>query len=162
MATVVRALAAGLTAVVLLTACSSARSTTATAPPTTGAAGPVLRGEVTGPFVCPPAGADPGSGATLPAASVTELLICSPAVPNGPRAAVTVGPSSPQFGPLLSALSGRDEPRAAGQICPLYADVVQPVLARTASTVLVVHIPVDSCGHYQAAARTALHSVTSP
>lgn len=86
---------------------------------------------------------------------MTGLLICPLQVPNATQAATSVGPSSPWFPALLSALSASDVPRQSGP-CPLYADVVQHLLARSATEVILVHIPVDGCGHYQGAAMTAI------
>lgn len=72
---------------------------------------------------------------------------------------MTLSSGDPRFAPLASALSEADLPRQSGP-CPLYADVVQPVLARTTSQVLWVHVPVDGCGHYRTEARAALRSVS--
>ena len=163
-ASIARAAGSAVAAVSVLAACSStARSTTstptsaATSTPTSAATGSV-RGEPVSAFACPGPGSAAMPSRSVPAASVTELLVCSPRVPNGGEGtSVAVPRSSPHFGPLLSALSAADMPHSTGP-CPLYADVAQPVVARTATGILLVHIPVDGCDHNQGAAATALRS----
>lgn len=147
-----RGLAAAGAALTLLAACgSNARSSSAPPPRPAGA---VLRGTVSDSFNCPPSGG--GASSTVSTSAVTALLVCG----REGKEDVTLSPGDRRFAPLVSALSEADLPRQSGP-CPLYADVVQPVLARTASQVLVVHVPVDGCGHYRTEARAALRSVTA-
>jgi hypothetical protein len=120
---------------------------------TTQSARPTIRGAQVPTFSC-------GARATtqqveVAPAAVTGLLLCR-SVPVYNRV-VRVTPSDRVFTALVRALSVPDEPRASGA-CPAYADVPQPVVARTASETLVVHIPVDGCGHYQREPLQALHA----
>jgi hypothetical protein len=83
----------------------------------------------------------------VPAGEVTEFLLCPMPSPQ-PSRAVRVVPDNAHFAPLLGALTAADATRSTG-ICPMYADVVQVILARTRTVVLRARIPVDGCGHYQ-------------
>ncbi|HVT21253.1 MAG TPA: hypothetical protein VHE57_07700 [Mycobacteriales bacterium] len=97
-------------------------------------------------------------------AAVTTLRVCPVVAPspfNKPATAVTLPVGDPRFTDLLRALSLPDLPRAKGMMCPLYADLVQPVLARTASTAILVHLPVDGCDHVLSSVRSALAVVVN-
>lgn len=62
----------------------------------------------------------------------------------------------PEFAALLSALSRPDEPKTSA-VCPLYADMLQVVLAKTGAHSYQVSLPVDGCGHYQRLVLDALN-----
>jgi hypothetical protein len=161
MARTARLAAASIAALTLLASCASPWHTHVTSVPTTVPATATLRGEQVGGFACPsPAGAAPAV-TTVPTTGVTALLLGRPGGPGGPGGAVTVTPTDPGFAPLLSDLAEPDQPRS-GSVCPLYADVVLPVLARAGSEVIRVHIPVDGCGHYEAGARAAIYAGLNP
>lgn len=111
--------------------------------------GPVLRGVAVTPFDCS-AKLRQGVGGVpvrVPAGEVTEFLLC-PMPSQQPSQAVKVVPGNAHFAPLLGALTAADAPRSTG-ICPMYADEVQVILAKTRTEVLRATIPVDGCGHYQ-------------
>jgi hypothetical protein len=107
----------------------------------------VLRGVPVTSLHCPPNLMQGVGGVPVPARDVTEFLLCP--MPSPQRStAVTVIAGTVHFGPLLAALTAPDLPRSTG-VCPMYADAVQVILARTQSGVMRVTIPVDGCGHYQ-------------
>jgi hypothetical protein len=87
---------------------------------------------------------------------VTEFRLCPIEEPDGSSRTVTVASGDRDFVQLRRALSAPDEQPKTSLACPMYANVPQRVLAKTTSGTLLVHIPVDSCGHYQAAASEAL------
>jgi hypothetical protein len=83
----------------------------------------------------------------VPARDVTEFLLCP--MPSAQHlGAVTVFAGNVHFGPLLGAFTAPDMPRST-RVCPMYADAVQVILARTRTGVMRATIPVDGCGHYQ-------------
>jgi hypothetical protein len=94
---------------------------------------------------------------------VVELLVCPVAAPepfNRPSQPITLARGGTRFTELLHALSAPDEAHSGpGQACPAYAELVPPIVARTGSVDLLVHIPADSCGHSRPAARSALTSI---
>jgi hypothetical protein len=103
-------------------------------------------------FVCTTADdqgvqASTGPLVSLPASAVQAFLLCPLRLPTGSGKAVLVPRSAPGFPGLLALLSSPDQPRTK-QLCPMYADMPQVILARTADGAYVVHIPVDACGHY--------------
>jgi hypothetical protein len=109
--------------------------------------GAVLRGVPVTFLRCPPNLMQGVGGVPVPARDVTEFLLCT--MPSARRStAVTVSASTVRFGPLLAALTAPDLPRST-RVCPMYADAVWVILARTRSGVMRVTIPVDGCGHYQ-------------
>lgn len=101
-----------------------------------------------------------GSAGSVTPSRVIEFRLCPMQVPMQERQTVTVKRSSSDFGPLLRGLSAPDEKATTGP-CPMYADVPQRVIARTATGAVLVHIPVDSCGHYQRPAALALSNARS-
>ena len=109
----------------------------------------VLRGVPVTSFGCPPNQMQPVGGVRVhvPASDVTEFLLCPMPFPRHSRA-VTVFAGTVHFGPLLGALTAPDMPRSTG-MCPMYADAVQVILAKTRTGVVRATIPVDGCGHYQ-------------
>jgi hypothetical protein len=93
-------------------------------------------------------------------AAVLEVRLCPLSAPAPfSRRAVTVTARSVGFTQLVSALSLPDVTRSPGMMCPEYAELLQPVIARTASTALLVHLPVDGCDHTLAAVSSALAAV---
>ena len=89
--------------------------------------------------------------------SVTSLVLCPLRIPTAGSGRVTLHPGSAIFHQLLVALAKPSEPRSH-DMCQLYADVPQMVLATTSSgTVYLITIPVDGCGHYLPAALGALN-----
>jgi hypothetical protein len=105
-------------------------------------------------FTCS-AGGDP-TPVTVAPSSVTEVRLCPPSTPTAPHRTVTVDQGDPMFARLVNALSAPDRP-ATSAVCPAYADVPQDVIGRTNSGLLLrIHVPVDGCGHYLAAALSAL------
>lgn len=155
-------LGAGLAAATV-TACASTSpsgsgaTTSVPESTTTTSAGPrELRGSPVARFACPTTPTEGGRAPVRVAvSSVTGVLLCPTATPSGSGSEVTLTPSDPAFDPLLVALARPDDPRSTGP-CPMYADLVQPVVARTSSVVILVHVPVDGCLHYQAPARAAI------
>ena len=132
---------------VVLTACSagSAQATTSTQPS--------IRGASLSGFACHSHRI--GHSAKVTPSSVTKFRLCPLNVPEQQSRTVTVGRGNENFAALSSSLSAPDEPAYDGP-CPMYADVPQRVIAQTSSGAVLVHIPVDGCGHYQRAATTAL------
>lgn len=113
------------------------------------ARGAVLRGVPVTSFDCSP-NLTPGVGGVpvqVPARDVTGFLLCPMPSPQHSRA-VTVVAGNVHFGSLLGALTAPDMPRSTGR-CPMYADAVQVILAKTRTGVMRATIPVDGCSHYQ-------------
>jgi hypothetical protein len=132
--------------VVLSAGCASAAASTT--------AKPSIRGSWLFGFSCHARGVQPRDG--LPTGRVLDFRLCPLEVPNGTSGVVTVAKSNSDFVALRRALTAPDEPPVKNQACAMYADLPQRVLAKTTTGVLLVHIPVDSCGHYQPAATAAL------
>jgi hypothetical protein len=126
---------------------TSKPSSSPSASSSSSAHGAVLRGVPVTFLRCPPNLMQGVGGVPVPARDVTEFLLCP--MPSARRStAVTVSASTVAFGPLLAALTAPDLPRST-RVCPMYADAVRVILARTRSAVMRVTIPVDGCGHYQ-------------
>jgi hypothetical protein len=158
-----RVIAAAVLSVVLgVSACTSPMhvgppSSSNTSPPSSSpsassspaARGAVLRGLPVTSFACPPnlIRAVGGVPVPLPASDVTEFLLCPMPFPQHSRA-VRVIAGNVHFGLLLRALTAPDLPPSTG-LCPMYADAVQVILAKTRTVVMRAAIPVDGCGHYQ-------------
>jgi len=103
-----------------------------------------------------------GTALMVAPADVIELRVCPVVAPspfNRPPQPITLARGSTRFEALVSALSLPDGERAAGVMCPEYAELLQPVLARTESTALLVHLPVDGCDHTLAPVSAALGAV---
>jgi len=116
----------------------------------------LLRGSRLTAVECP-APTRAGSAMTLRVSEVTAVLLCPLAVPPLMQGgSVTLSQSNPAFVGLLTALAAADIKANKRIACPAYADIPQTVQAETASAVMVVHIPVDECGHYQQGALFAL------
>ena len=119
----------------------------------------VLRGSSLSAAVCP-APTPPGSPMTMRADEVTVILLCplpseNPSPTRG--APTTVSASNPAFAGLLAALATPDiEAKGERIACPTYADIPQTVEAQSPAAVMVVHIPIDECGHYQSGPLFAL------
>ncbi|HVY08839.1 MAG TPA: PASTA domain-containing protein [Mycobacteriales bacterium] len=92
---------------------------------------------------------------TVSPSTVTELKLCPVDVPNQPSKAAIVTPDDKSFTRLVSALALPDKP-PTNDACAAYADVPQKVLAKTEDAPLLLHIPVDGCGHYRTEATSAL------
>ena len=116
----------------------------------------VLRGAPVGSFECPPR---PVSSvvSSIPIDAVQTLLLCPTSMPGLSANAVTLGADRPIFKTLIAALSAADEPPTRGAVCPLYADLLQVVVAKTSGGVYQVSIPTDACNHYQRDALDALN-----
>lgn len=139
---------AGIAALVALgTGCASASAQAAS--------DPSVRGPHLSSFSCH--GHVVGRSAGVAPSRVTAFRLCPLDAPNSARQTVTVRQGDPYFARLQRSLSAPDAPPYDGP-CPLYADLPQRVLANTASGAVLVHIPVDGCGHYQPAARSALYA----
>jgi hypothetical protein len=128
--------------------CASASAQTSTTTPS-------IRGAALSVYSCH--AQEVGQAASVAPAQVLQFRLC--ALPyQGPSShTVTIRRGDSDLGRLRRALSAPDAPKSTGA-CPMYADVVQQVLAKTASGYLLVHIPVDGCGHYQSAALAALNA----
>lgn len=138
---------AGVAAVVLLgTACA-----TASAQPISH---PSIRGSELSGFSC--RGHVIDSTDATPPQQVTAFRLCPLGYPGQAGRAVTIRPGDVDFIPLRRALAAPDVPPNHDQFCPMYALLPQRVLAETASGTVLVHIPTDSCGHYESAAEQAL------
>ena len=107
----------------------------------------VLRGVPVTSFDCRPNLTQGASGVQVPAPDVSEFLLCPMPSAQHSRAATVVA-GNLHFGPLLDALTATDIPRSTRR-CPMYAEAVQVILAKTRTGVIRVKIPVDGCGHYQ-------------
>jgi hypothetical protein len=147
-----------LSAVLVVTACSSPRavstprSTSTTARST---ATPGLRGIPVSRFECHP---PPELPVAKPKRLATPqaLLLCPPGLPGQSSRPVTITANQGSFAALISALSRPDEPKT-GAVCPAYADLIQVVLARTGENAYRVSLPADGCGHYLHPAVDALN-----
>jgi len=128
---------------------SSTPATTAPSPPTSG-----LRGVRVAGVQCPPVMTPGAQVEAVPEPS--SYVLCPLEVPGGSGGRVTIGRGDAQFSPLTTALSTPDQP-ATGQVCAMYADVPQYVLANAAGVVYQVSIPVDGCRHYLRVALEALN-----
>ena len=153
-----------LTALVLVvTACSSGAgthsygATTTLAVTTTAPAPSHLRGVPVSKFECPSRPVSPTANVTT-IAEVEVLLVCPLGMPGPTSKAVTVAATDPQFAVLVTALSAPDEAPTTGA-CPMYADALQYVFAKTPDGVYQVSIPTDACRHYQQGALDALNQV---
>jgi len=94
--------------------------------------------------------------------AVLEIRVCPLAAPepfNRPARSVSLMRGSRPFQIFLSALSLPDAPAQKQQLCPEYAELLPTVIARTATTAVLVHLPSDACGHSLPAVSTALSSV---
>ncbi len=116
----------------------------------------VLRGTPVGSFECRPR---PVSSvvSSIPITAVQTLLLCPLSTAGVSANAVTLGVDRPIFKVLIAALSASDEPPTGGAVCPLYADRLQVVVAKTSGGVYQVSIPTDACKHYQRDALDALN-----
>ncbi|HVV75794.1 MAG TPA: hypothetical protein VHC43_07130 [Mycobacteriales bacterium] len=120
-----------------------------------------IRGTELASFGCPPK--PTGTAAKVAPSSVVELTVCPTLAPspfNKPDRAISLARDSTRFETLLTALSLPDQAAAKGELCPEYAELIAPIIAKTASTSLLVHVPSDGCGHMLPAVRTALSAVT--
>ena len=111
--------------------------------------GAVLHGVAIPSFDCRPNLTQGVGGATVevPARDVTEFLLCPMSFPQHSRA-VTLVADNVHFSALLGALTAPDMPRST-PICPMYADALQVILAKTRTRAVSARIPIDGCGHYQ-------------
>ncbi|HEX3899104.1 MAG TPA: hypothetical protein VHW74_08015 [Mycobacteriales bacterium] len=91
-----------------------------------------------------------------PPQQVTAFRLCPLEYPGQAGRTVTVRPGNAHFARLRTALAAPDQQPKRDQVCAMYANLPQRVLAQTTSGVVLVHIPTDSCGHYQSAAALAL------
>ncbi|HVW79790.1 MAG TPA: hypothetical protein VHB69_02465 [Mycobacteriales bacterium] len=114
---------------------------------------PAIRGSALGVYSCRAQAS--GTAVSVAPRQVYRFRICAQLDPGASGRTVNVKRGDHDFARLRSALSAPDQPRTTG-VCPMYADVSQAILARTASGDLLVHIPVDGCGHYQSAALAAI------
>jgi hypothetical protein len=87
--------------------------------------------------------------------TVTQLRLCPLEMPNASTVVVTIESGDTAFASLVDDLAAPDEP-ATNMECPGLADLPQRVIAETGSGPLLVRIPIDDCGLYQAAADSAL------
>jgi hypothetical protein len=107
-------------------------------------------------------GTTAGTDVTAAPADVLSIRICALNQPepfNRPPEPITLLPDDSQFQSLASALSLPDAPRDPTQVCPEYAELRAPIIARTASTAFLVHYPSDSCGHTLPAVSTELSAI---
>ena len=111
-------------------------------------------------IACPPQIDSPAT-TTIPFGTVRALSLCPLGMRRLSSSTVTITAGDPKFNALIMALSAPDEPRTA-EVCPLYADIPQIVIAETADGVYQVSIPTDACGHYQRGALTALTQARQP
>jgi hypothetical protein len=116
----------------------------------------LLRGTPVAGFECPP---HPVSSAvsSIPIDAVQTLLLCPLGTAGVSADAVTLGVDRPIFKVLIAALAEADEPPTRGAVCPLYADLLQAVVAKTSGGVYQVSIPTDACKHYERDALDALN-----
>jgi hypothetical protein len=112
-----------------------------------------IRGAQVAHYACDAKG--DGTAIHLPPSSVTSLRLCPLEEPNASTVVITLRPGDASFSSLVQLLAAPDDPPTIAA-CPGLADVPQPVIADTTSGPLLVHIPVDDCGLYQAAADSAL------
>ena len=124
-----------------------------------------LRGFETASATCPttPGGAAGGvvsSELTAVSGLVVQFVICPQMIVSSTvRPSVVIAASDAvHFGALVQALSAADLPSQPGQACPMYADLPQVVFARSAPRIWLLHLPVDSCHHYQAAVLAAIRA----
>lgn len=142
---------------ICLSSCSGGHPTARSAPPSA-----AIRGSALSAFAC---SAKPGAQQlSVDPATVVELRVCALSAPapfNRPAHAISLSRSSAGFDGLLRALSLPDESSTPGQMCPEYAELRAPILARTASQDLLVHLPADGCDHTLPAVSSALAAVTN-
>lgn len=151
--------AACLSAACLIAACGSPAKvstpgSTSTSVPTRSTR--VLRGTAVGSFECRPQQVSSGVG-SIPINAVQTLLLCPLSTAGAPTKPVTLGVDRPTFTALIAALAAADEPPTPGAVCPLYADLLQVVVAKTSDGVYQVSIPTDACRHYLRGALDALN-----
>lgn len=105
------------------------------------------------PWVCDPvvpcaAAASDGQQVSIAPGDVTAIRLCPLQNVNGPRRTVNVDSGDPGFTQLTAALAAPDGHSSPQTACPAYADLPQTVIAETSEGPMLLHIPVDGCGHY--------------
>jgi hypothetical protein len=135
----------------LLAGCGG--STSSTVDPG-GEQGAWLRGTSLPAFSC--TAKSDGTPVKVAPSTVTEIRVCPLSTPVGGHRAYTVSQGSPHFAPLVRALAVPDGNRSPGVMCPMYAQLIQPVIGDSTSGPLLIHVPVDGCGHYLPGAMSAL------
>lgn len=85
---------------------------------------------------------------------VRSIRVCPTAMLTG--AVLSAARRPVVFRAMRSALSARDGAARADQFCTFYADIPRLVYVVTSKGAWVVHLPVDSCGHYTKAVVAAL------
>ena len=88
--------------------------------------------------------------------AIQEYIICpvpdytsmSAGLKGGPYP-VVLSSGTPEFTKFTALMSEPDGSPTPGQACPMYADVMRLVYARSTTGIWSLHIPVDSCHHYQ-------------
>jgi hypothetical protein len=163
-----RALGVSIGAAVLIAGCGSSSSggPVGKEPPIgvipphgTGAGSQGLRGFEVASTSCHFQAATTAGATPVATSAVSSLILCPLMSPNGKAKRVIVNRINAHFDPIVRALADPDQPPpATPQPCPMYADQPQLVLAVTSHGVFALAIPVDSCHHYQPAARAALTS----
>jgi hypothetical protein len=119
-----------------------------------GGQGGWIRGDAIGVFSC--TAKSEGTSVRVAPSTVSEIRVCPLKTPVGTHHAYAIERGSPQFAPLVRALAAPDGKHTPGVMCPMYAQLIQPVIADSASGPLLVHVPVDGCGHYLPGAMSAL------
>jgi hypothetical protein len=85
---------------------------------------------------------------TVPVGDVTALIVCPQRVPGTADRVVRLARGDGDFQVLLAALAKPSAAPAHGRACPLFADVLQIVLAQADGRWFMVKLPTDGCGHY--------------
>ena len=131
-----------------------------------GSSGPTgikAAGKITGTrltaFACP---TQPGHGAavSLAASALTKLRLCPLPVLRS-SSAVTLAPKAAIYSRLVRSLTLPDQKASPSEVCPMFANVPQLVIGETASGAVLIHIPVDGCGHYLSQSLSALTAARS-
>lgn len=139
---------------------SAAAASTAAGEPTTSATNGGVRGSSTDLTSCGDGPVDDPLVSPVPVKLVAAFVCTYPYGPSdsGPHSPVPVPPSS--LPALLDALSAADEPGAGASPCPDYADLPTAIFGVGGDGARYqLHIPVDSCGHYQSGVLRVLSEI---
>jgi hypothetical protein len=126
----------------------------------------VIRGTPLDAFACPTGPVVPAvPPVTRPPAAVTALLLCRLTGLVGGRwkSVPTLIRPGPELTVLVQDLARpNDNGFPGGDLCPAYANVELPVVARTRSGDVLVTLPVDHCHHYLEGPREAILKAMTP